>query len=90
MGEGEEAGDAGTPNLVGLCQSDDPIEALDAVRLLRTLVDRQEFEVVARARQQDWSWNDIAEALGKTKQNVWRKHHFLDGESLDLSSPEPV
>jgi len=76
--------------VVAMCYSDDPMEALEGVRILRTIVDRQEFDVVTRARHQGWSWNDIAEALGKSKQNVWRKHHLLDGESIELDLDTPA
>ena len=71
--------------VVKMCYSDDPMEALHGVRILRTIVDHQEFDVVNRAREQGWSWSDIAETLGQSKQNVWRKHHLLDADSFTLS-----
>ena len=90
-GEPDSGGHPERPaeGIVELCYSDDPSDALRGVRIMRTTVDRMEFEVVRRARSGGWSWNDIAEALGKGKQNVWRKHHLLDDESIDLEELTP-
>ena len=52
----------------------DPGEGLRAVAALRRLIDRLEALHVARARDLGWSWQEIAEALGVTKQTVHRKH----------------
>jgi len=81
---GGERSERPAEGAAALCYSDDPSDALRGIRIVRTMVDRMEFEVVRRARSGGWSWNDIAEALGKGKQNVWRKHHLLDDESIDL------
>ncbi|GAA3545712.1 hypothetical protein AFL01nite_24070 [Aeromicrobium flavum] len=53
---------------------DDPAVGLRAVRSLRELADRLETLQVARARQLGWSWQQVAEALGVTKQAVHKKH----------------
>ena len=53
---------------------DDPERGLRAVRSLRELADRLEALQVARARELGWSWQEIAEALGVTKQAVHQKH----------------
>jgi DNA-directed RNA polymerase specialized sigma24 family protein len=54
--------------------STDPAVGLRAVASLRTLVERLEALHVARARDQGWSWQEIGEALGVSKQAVHRKH----------------
>jgi hypothetical protein len=53
---------------------DDPAVGLRAVRSLRELADRLENLQVARARELRWSWQQVAEALGVTKQAVHKKH----------------
>jgi hypothetical protein len=52
----------------------DPADALAGVVALRRLADRVEDEAVRRAIAAHWSWADIAEALGVTKQAVHQKH----------------
>ncbi|HUJ35482.1 MAG TPA: helix-turn-helix domain-containing protein [Solirubrobacteraceae bacterium] len=53
---------------------DDPADALAAVGALRRLADRVEDAAVERAIVDGWSWADIAEALGVTRQAVHKKH----------------
>jgi DNA-directed RNA polymerase specialized sigma24 family protein len=53
---------------------DDPAEALAAVGALRRLADRVEDAAVQRAVAEGWSWPQIAEALGVTRQAVHKKH----------------
>jgi DNA-directed RNA polymerase specialized sigma24 family protein len=53
---------------------DDPADALAAVGALRRLADRVEDAVVEQAVVDGWSWADIAEALGVTRQAVHKKH----------------
>jgi DNA-directed RNA polymerase specialized sigma24 family protein len=48
---------------------------LRAVARLRELTGQLEAEQVAAARNSGWSWQDIAERLGVTKQTVHRKYH---------------
>jgi DNA-directed RNA polymerase specialized sigma24 family protein len=60
--------------LAAAAGSADPREGLQAVRALRTLLERLEAIQVAHARQQGWSWQQIAEALGVSKQAVHQKH----------------
>lgn len=52
----------------------DPAEALAAVVSLRRLADRLEAASVQSAVDQGWSWVQIAEALGVTKQAVHKKY----------------
>lgn len=51
-----------------------PGEGLKAISALRRLLDRLEELHVERARDQGWSWQEIARAMGVTKQTVHRKH----------------
>lgn len=53
---------------------DDPAEALAAVVALRRLADRLERAAVARAIDEGWTWAQVAEALGVTRQAVHKKH----------------
>lgn len=52
----------------------DPRTGLRAVRALRRLVEEMESVQVRRARGLGWSWQDIAEELGVTRQAAHRKH----------------
>ena len=53
---------------------EDPREGLRAVRAVRELADRLEQLQVQRARRLGWSWQQIADALGVTKQAVHKKY----------------
>ena len=63
-----------TAQLTESAASNDPDIGLRAVAALRTLTDQLEVLQVTNARQQGWSWADIAARLGVTKQTVHRKH----------------
>ena len=52
----------------------DPDTGLRAVAALRALTERLEILQVDNARRLGWSWQQIAERLGVTKQTVHRKH----------------
>jgi hypothetical protein len=52
----------------------DPADALAAVGALRRLADRIEDAAVEQALVAGWSWSDVAEALGVTRQAVHKKH----------------
>lgn len=52
----------------------DPATGLRAVAALRRLLDRLESLQVGNARGQGWSWQDIAEELGVSKQAVHKKY----------------
>ena len=51
-----------------------PDAGLRAVAALRALTERLEVLQVDSARQAGWSWQQIAERLGITKQTVHRKY----------------
>ena len=63
-----------TPDLLGDLDNSDPAVGLRAVAALGRLLNRLEALHVDHARAQGWSWQDIATALGVTKQTVHRKH----------------
>ena len=49
-------------------------DAQGAVRSLRELAERLETLQVSRARELGWSWQEVADALGVTRQAVHKKH----------------
>ena len=51
-----------------------PADGLAAVVALRRLADRLEDAQVERALRDGWSWSQVAEALGVTRQAVHKKH----------------
>ena len=53
----------------------DPAVGLRAVRALQRLQERLEALHVANAREQGWSWQAIAEALGVSRQAVHQKYN---------------
>jgi hypothetical protein len=53
---------------------EDPADALAAVGALRRLADRVEDTAVERALRDGWTWAQVAEALGVTRQAVHKKH----------------
>jgi DNA-binding NarL/FixJ family response regulator len=52
----------------------DPEAALAAVVAFRRTADRLEVAAVAAAIRQGWTWAQIAEALGVTRQAVHKKY----------------
>ncbi|WP_432563781.1 helix-turn-helix domain-containing protein [Kineococcus sp. SYSU DK003] len=65
---------AGQETLVTRGTDPDPAIGLRAVAALRRLLEQLEDLQVAQARRLGWSWADIADALGVTKQAVHKKH----------------
>ncbi|HJP71980.1 MAG TPA: helix-turn-helix domain-containing protein [Candidatus Limnocylindria bacterium] len=53
---------------------EDPAAALAAVIGLRRLADRMEREAVQRAVDEGWTWQQIAQALGVTRQAAHKRH----------------
>ena len=56
-------------------QSDDALTVLRAVRALRELLETCERSNVLRLRSADTPWQEIAEALGRTRSSVWEKYN---------------
>ena len=54
--------------------TDDPARGLQAVLALRRLAERLEAQQVAVARDHGWSWQQIGDALGVTRQSVHAKY----------------
>ena len=54
--------------------SRDPAVGLAAVASLRSLLESLEQLQVDNARERGWSWQQIAEALGVSRQAVHKKH----------------
>jgi hypothetical protein len=55
--------------------SDDPAAGLRASLALRRLAERVEAKYVAAARAQGWSWQQIGDALGVTRQSIHTKYN---------------
>jgi hypothetical protein len=60
--------------LAGAASSKDPAVGLRAVSALRGLLENLEALQVENARDRGWSWEQIAGALGVSKQAVHKKH----------------
>jgi hypothetical protein len=54
--------------------SDDPAVGLRAVGALHRLAEQVEATYVALARQQGWTWEQIGDALGMSRQSVHAKY----------------
>jgi hypothetical protein len=67
-------GMAEATKLASQASSRDPRVGLRSVAALRRLLERLEALQVRNARAQGWSWQQIAAALGVSKQAVHRKH----------------
>ena len=51
-----------------------PADGLAGVVALRELADRMEDAEVERAMREGWSWTEVAQALGVSRQAVHKKH----------------
>jgi DNA-binding NarL/FixJ family response regulator len=69
-------------DLKSLPHSNDPEAALAAVVALRLAADKLEQRAVKAALEQGWSWSQVAEALGISKQAAHKRLASL------LSRPE--
>jgi transcriptional regulator of acetoin/glycerol metabolism len=54
--------------------SDDPARGLQAVVVLRRMTDSLEAIHVKAARAHGWTWQQIGDALGVSRQAVHKKH----------------
>jgi hypothetical protein len=55
-------------------RSNDPAVGLRAVGALHRLAEQVEAASVALARERGWSWEQIGDALGVSRQSVHAKH----------------
>jgi hypothetical protein len=55
--------------------SNDPAIGLRAALALHRLAERVEASQVAAAREKGWSWQQIGDALGVTRQSVHTKYN---------------
>jgi DNA-directed RNA polymerase specialized sigma24 family protein len=62
------------PVLAAAADSPDPHTGLRAVAALRRLLEQLEALQVDNAREHGWSWQEIAEVLGVSRQAVHKKH----------------
>jgi DNA-directed RNA polymerase specialized sigma24 family protein len=62
------------PDLATAAGAADPKVGLRAVRALRRLLEELERTQVRRARREGWSWQEIGEALGVSRQAVHKKY----------------
>lgn len=60
--------------LIDSAAGEDPAAGLRAVRSMRELADRLELLQVSRARDLGWTWQEVADALGVTRQAVHKKY----------------
>ena len=63
-----------TNGLAAEIQSDDPAVGLRAVGALHRLAEQVEARHVALARGRGWSWEQIGDALGVSRQSVHAKY----------------
>ena len=68
-------------DLANEVSSADPRTGLRAVRALRRLLETVEALHVDNARQHGWSWQEIADVLGVSRQAVHKKHAVRHPES---------
>jgi len=62
-------------------ESGNPATALSALGILERWVNDHERELVSRAREADVGWPDIARALGRSRQAVWKMYRKTEGEA---------
>lgn len=62
------------PDLHKLVLPEEPSDALAAVVALRAMADQLERKAVRQAIEDGWTWAQVAEALGVTKQAAHKKH----------------
>lgn len=63
-----------TVRMAAAAGSRDPAVGLRAVASLRLLVDRLQELQVGNARERGWSWQEIADALGVSRQAVHKRY----------------
>lgn len=66
--------DPGPGDLKARVESDDPAVGLRAVGALHRLAEQVEATNVRHAREHGWSWEQIGDALGVSRQSVHAKY----------------
>ena len=61
-------------DLSAVIATGDPAVGFRAVLALRRLAERVEARQVALAREQGWSWQQIGDAVGVTRQSIHAKY----------------
>jgi hypothetical protein len=64
-----------TEDIASAITSNDPSLGLRAALALHRLAERVEADHVASAREKGWSWQQIGDALGVTRQSVHTKYN---------------
>ena len=59
---------------VAVAEDADPAQGLHAVVVLRRVADRLEEAHVTAARADGWTWQEIGDALGVSRQAVHKKY----------------
>lgn len=60
-------------DIASAIDGDEPREALRAVAALRLLADQLERQAVFSAREAGWSWAQIGDALGVSRQAIHKR-----------------
>ena len=64
----------GTTDIASAIDGGEPQEALRAVSALRRLADQIERRAVLSARDAGWSWAQIGDALGVSRQAIHKRY----------------
>ena len=65
-------------DVIATADSPDPADGLRAASVLRKLAEQIEAKHVVAARRAGWSWQEIGNALGISRQAVHKKHRSRD------------
>jgi transcriptional regulator of acetoin/glycerol metabolism len=65
-------------DVIATAESADPADGLRAASVLRKLAEQIEAKQVVAARRAGWSWQEIGDALGISRQAVHKKHRRRD------------
>lgn len=75
-------------DITSLPSPNDPENALAAVVALRHMAEQLERKAVKEAIAQGWSWSQVAEALGVSKQAAHKRHAVNIQSSTDQKKGE--
>lgn len=64
-------------DVITAVESQDPAEGLRAVVLLRRMAETLEQQHVMAARRSGWTWEEIGDALGVSRQAVHKKYRRI-------------